>query len=164
MGQFRISLADFRNYSFEEKKQNSTELVTGNNGDYQYFLDVPKNKKGNRLNLVGHGDKGGVSFVSLINNVRSTPDELYNKFKPLLIDNNITSVRLVSCRAGGTGFAEALANCSNLPVKASPGSVTIYEACNKRYVMLKKMENAKRPDDHKFFWFEKSQNNAIANS
>ncbi|MCZ4060843.1 hypothetical protein O3W44_20420 [Pantoea sp. LMR881] len=164
MGQFRVSLADFRNYCFRGKQQNSTKLETGHNSDYQYFFDVPKNKTGNRINIIGHGDKGGITFVSLINKVQSTPEELHNKIKPVILDNNITSVRLVSCRAGGTGFAEALANCSNLPVKASPGSVTIYEACNERYVLLKKMENPKRPNEHKFFWFEKSPVDAVTKS
>lgn len=156
MGQFRVSLATLRNYSFEEKKQNSTKLTTGDNGDYQYFLDVPKNKTGNRLNIVGHGDKGRLSFISLVNNVQSSPSELFNKIKPLLSAKKITSIRLVSCRAGGTGFAEALVKCSNLPVKASPGTVTIYETCKARFILLKKMENAKRPNEHKFFWIEDS--------
>ncbi|QIX98015.1 hypothetical protein [Cedecea sp. FDAARGOS_727] len=164
MGQFRVSLANLRNSSFEEKQRNSTELSTGHNGDYQFFLDVPKNNTGNRLNIVGHGDKGGSSFVSLINNVKSTPAELHHKIKPQFCDKEITSIRLVSCRAGGTGFAEALADCTKLPVKASPGSVTIYQICNDRYVLLKKMKSEKRPDEHKFFWFECSKDNSVRNS
>lgn len=158
MGQFRRSLADyntFKKLSLSEKQEQSVELIMSEDKHFQFFIDSPRLQSGPRLNIVGHGDRGGQTFQGDIPGAQMlTHKELAELIVPLIRKSGAKTVRLVSCRSGATGFARALANEIRLPVKAPIGTVTIYEVMTGRFWLLKRTYiNKKFPEDHLFHWY-----------
>lgn len=65
MGQYRRSLGDFNAFkalSPSEKLEQTVELVLSDDNQYKFFIDNPRHQPAPRLNIVGHGDKGGQIF------------------------------------------------------------------------------------------------------
>ncbi|MRT15176.1 hypothetical protein GJV07_23195 [Enterobacteriaceae bacterium RIT711] len=157
MGQYRRSLGDFNAFktlSPSEKQEQTVELVLSDDNQYQFFIDNPRNERAPRLNIVGHGDKGGQTFQGDIPGAHLlTPVQLAERLRAQIIITGARCIRLVSCRAGATGFAQALANELRLPVKAPIGTVTVFEAMKGRFWILKKPANMRKPEEHLFLWY-----------
>ncbi len=158
MGQYRYSLAGYNAFKLlpvSEKNEQSTELLLSEDKQYQFFFDKPRLQATPRLNVVGHGDRGGQTFQGDIPGANMlNPKELAKLITPLIRTYGAKTIRLVSCRAGATGFAQALANELRLPVKAPIGTVTMYEVMTNRFWLLKRtFINKKFPEDHLFRWY-----------
>lgn len=157
MGQYRRSLGEFNAFkalSIADKQSQTVELLMSNERQYQFFIDNPLHQSAPRLNIVGHGDKGGQTFQGDISGANLlTPHQLAELLRPLILIMNVKCIRLVSCRSGATGFAQSLANELRLPVKAPIGTVTVFEAMKDRYWVLKKAANLRKPEEHLFLWY-----------
>ncbi|ENG6257032.1 hypothetical protein [Yersinia enterocolitica] len=157
MGKYCHSLAElesFKKMTNAEKIAQSVELTTSKNGQYEFFIDTPQHQPGPRLNIVGHGDKGGQTFQGDIPGATLlSPSQLGILLQPQIRETGAKSIRLVSCRSSSTGFAQALANQLDLPVKAPVGSVTMFEVMKNRFWILKRTYiNPHRPEDHLWHW------------
>ncbi|MRT15084.1 hypothetical protein GJV07_22655 [Enterobacteriaceae bacterium RIT711] len=143
MGQYRRSLGElnsFKALSISEKHEQTVELVLSDDYQYQFFIDSPSHQPVPRLSIVGHGDKGGKTFQGDISGAHLlTPFQLAEHIRPKIMRTGAKSVRLVSCRTGATGFAQALSDELRLPVKAPIGTVTIFEVMQGHFWMLKKL-------------------------
>ena len=141
---------DFKSLSQAEKLSNSIALSQSSDGQYEYFFDIEEGQ-GMRLNVVGHGDKGGASFKSdLVGAHLWSAEEFADLLQPLLDRSGANSIRLLSCRAGASGFAEQLARHVQLPVKAPLGAVTQFEVMKQRYWFLSKAKNEQHPSEHEW--------------
>ncbi len=144
----------FKQLSATEKRSNSIVFSESRDAQYQYFLDGPENSNERRLNIVGHGDKGGITFQSDLKGAKSySPEEFAKLIAPLLKETGASSIRLVSCRSGQTGFAEQLSKQLNITVKAPLGTVTQFEVTKDRFWILEKFANPRRPHDHEWKTF-----------
>ncbi len=145
---------DFKELPTPEKLANSIAFTTSDDGQYEYFLDRPEGSKEVRLNIVGHGDKGGATFKSDLKGAQSYSPEAFAKLiAPTLKNTGATQIRMVSCRSASTGFSEALSKLLNVPVKAPVGTVTQFEVMKDRYWILEKFPNPRRPHDHEWKTF-----------
>jgi len=146
--------AKFKDLPDTEKAANSIEFTESKDAQFQYFLDGPENSTEKRLNLVGHGDKGGITFQSDLKGAKSySPEEFAKLIAPLIRETGATTIRLVSCRSGQTGFAQQLSQHLNMPVKAPVGTVSQFEATKNRFWILEKFPNPRRPHDHEWKTF-----------
>lgn len=144
----------FKQLSAAEKRSNSIVFTESQDGQYQYFLDGPENSNERRLNIVGHGDKGGITFQSDLKGAKSySPEEFAKLIAARLKETGASSIRLVSCRSGQTGFAEQLSKLLNITVKAPLGTVTQFEVTKDRFWILEKFANPRRPHDHEWKTF-----------
>ncbi|WP_181409083.1 hypothetical protein [Serratia sp. SRS-8-S-2018] len=157
MGQYRRSLGElnaFKALSFAEKQAQTVELTLSDDHQYHFFIDNPRHQPAPRLNIVGHGDKGGQTFQGDVPGARLlTPVQLAERLRYQIIRTGARCIRLVSCRSGTTGFAQALANELHLPVKAPIGTVMLYEVMQGRFWILKKSANMRRPEEHLYLWY-----------
>ncbi|WP_455884891.1 dermonecrotic toxin domain-containing protein [Pseudomonas spelaei] len=152
------SLAEYQGFkrlSESEKIAESVAFSVSDDAQFEYFLDGPKGGKETRLNIVGHGDKGGVTFKSDLAGAHThTPESLARLIAPLLQKTGATRIRLLSCKSAATGFAQALSEQLNVPVKAPVGTVSQFQVAPDRYWFLEKHPNPRRPHDHEWKTFE----------
>lgn len=142
---------DFKELPEPEKIKNSIAFTPSEDGQYEYFLDRPAGSNEIRLNIIGHGDKGGVTFKSNLKNAQSySPEAFAGLIAPMLEKTSATQIRMISSKSGSTGFAEELSKRLNVPVKAPVGTVTQFEVMKDRYWILEKLPNPRRPHDHEW--------------
>ncbi|MEX0446212.1 hypothetical protein [Xenorhabdus sp. SGI246] len=152
--------------------------MISHDGQYHYFLDIPKRQPGPRLNIFGHGDPNKALFQGhsveralsgtevvgfpcrerLPQAYSLSPSDLAKSIKPLISIYCIRSIRLVACYTGKTGFARALAYLTNLPVKAPIHHIDVMEfVTTGRYWIIKPQEEELKEMERNFRWFGLSQ-------
>ncbi|MDX7987999.1 hypothetical protein FE392_11750 [Xenorhabdus sp. 12] len=149
--------------------EHSVEFQHLNNGII-YFIDIPKNELPMRLNIVGHGNRRYNTYSTLdyrLHHLR--PKDLFYYIRTLIYTYNINNIRLCCCHLGKTGFAQELANITNMPVKAYIGKLIVMgeftqkEFTTNRSIIAKDynkkipVDNNQRHDlniyDRQFVWF-----------
>lgn len=150
MGEYKA----FKALPEADKLKNSIAFTTSEDGQYEYFLDRTVGSTEIRLNIIGHGDKGGATFKSDLKGAASHSPEAFAKLiAPMLKKTGATHIRMISCKSGSTGFSEELSKRLNVPVKAPVGTVTQFEVMKDRYWILEKFPNPRRPHDHEWKTF-----------
>lgn len=145
-------LKAFKALPVADKLSQSIEFTSDRNGQYQYYLD--RQDGGIRLNIVGHGDKGGMTFkADLPGGNFHSPEGFADLIAPLIARSGAASLRLVSCRSAATGFAARLADRLNMPVTAPMGTVIAFEVMKDRYWILEKPFNPRSPTNHEWKTF-----------
>ncbi|WP_340609410.1 hypothetical protein [Xenorhabdus bharatensis] len=173
MGWYRHYFNDIGKLSLQEAVRDSVKLIVSRDGQYHYFLDVPKKQPGPRLNIFGHGDPNIASFQGhsvghplsgtekagfpcldrLPHALPLSPSDLAESIKPLISNYRIRSIRLVACHTGKTGFAKALSDLTGVPVKAPMHYVDVMEfVTTGRYWIIKPQEEKEGPERN-FRWF-----------
>ncbi|WP_258089414.1 hypothetical protein [Serratia liquefaciens] len=139
----------FNKLTEKEKISDSIKLLKSKDSQYEYFFDLSDSKK--RLNIVGHGNRYAMRFKGDLKDAKEySPQELAKSIFNFVKISSVSEVRLLSCWAGKTGYAQQLASFLNIPVKAPMGKVARLDVMPGRYWFLSKPFNAAYPDMHEW--------------
>ncbi|QJU41823.1 hypothetical protein [Serratia marcescens] len=142
----------FNKLTEKEKIADSIKLLKSKDSQYEYFFDLSDSKK--RLNIVGHGNRYAMRFKGDLENAKEySPQELAKLIFNFVRTSSVSEVRMFSCWAGKTGYAQQLANFLNIPVKAPMGKVARLDVMPGRYWFLSRPFNAAYPDMHEWRLF-----------
>ncbi|PHM61000.1 hypothetical protein [Xenorhabdus ishibashii] len=134
MGQYRHTISNIIAMPDDVLLQQTVEVNFHQEKRFHYFLDTPRHKSGDRLNIIGHSSPVGRTILfagASAYNPGMNLNVFCQTIKALLTDirsrgQNILCVRIIACYSGSNGLAQKLADYINMPVKGSLGGTRVY--------------------------------------
>ncbi|CBJ81221.1 hypothetical protein XBJ2_1140004 [Xenorhabdus bovienii str. Jollieti] len=134
MGEYRHTISNIIAMPSDVLLQKTVEVIFHQEKRFHYFLDTPKHKPGDRLNIIGHSSPVGSPILfagAYVNSFGMNPRVFCQTINALLTDiknrgKNIQCVRIIACYSGANNLAQKLANYINMPVKGSLGGTRVY--------------------------------------